>query len=370
LNKKIALFFRGKSAGYCVVALLLAIFLSGCATVPKPELPETKMPEAPLKDLCEKYNLVCKWDSLSQVISLKGYSLSAKALIDSNIVLVDEKKLFLNDNIRIKESVILVPGDFYSKVLEVLIKSETKETVYIEKKLPPALLRKEDFIVKKVNHIIIDAGHGGKDPGAIGRSGVQEKGVVLDIAKKLKSALEDKGFRVVLTRSNDEFKTLQERTEITSKSSADLFISIHANASKARSASGVEVYTFGDMTYSDKNEDQRKLNQKLVFRNLEMTKDDNELETIISDMYYSNKQSESEKLARTVIGSISKLVKSKYRGVKEERYFVLRNTLIPAILIEVGFLSNPREEKLLAHKSYRQKIANSIAKGVIEYVHQ
>ncbi|MBF0385564.1 MAG: N-acetylmuramoyl-L-alanine amidase [Candidatus Omnitrophica bacterium] len=349
--------------------VLFAFLITGCATVKVEKPVEQISAEEELRPLCDKYNLVCKWDGLSQSVSLKGFVSGAKMIIDSDIVIIGDKREFLDGDIKIRSSKVYVPGDFKSKVVDILIKTEEPA--------PPEAVKKErgrfqkgDFIVKKVNYIIIDAGHGGKDPGAISRSGIQEKGIVLDIAQRLEGILREKGFRVSMTRDSDKYITLQERTTIASSTEADLFISIHANASLARKANGVEVYTLMELGLADKYEEQRKINHSLVYKNLDMAQGNNELESIVSDMYYSNKQSESQKLAKSIISNISRLAKSRYRGIKEERYFVLRNTLIPAVLVEVGFLSNQKESVLLGNKSYRQKLADSIAKGIIDYVHQ
>ena len=112
--------------------------------------------------------------------------------------------------------------------------------------------------------VVIDPGHGGKDPGAIGRSGVQEKKIVLDISKRLKKILLNRGYKVKMTREKDEFISLQGRTEIASKSMADLFVSVHANSSPVRSVHGLEVYAAEYLDFKSRNEEQRKKNQNLI----------------------------------------------------------------------------------------------------------
>jgi len=214
---------------------------------------------------------------------------------------------------------------------------------------------------------LIDAGHGGKDPGAIGKTGLYEKKVVLDISKRLKKILEGKGIKVIMSRGADKFISLGKRTEIASSSHADVFISIHANAHPQRSIHGVEVYSLKKLGYLEKNEDQRKLNYKKMYGSLKMKQDDRDLQDIIVDIYDMNKQTESEKLGRILSLRLASILKTKNLGLKKSRFYVLRNTLIPAVLVEVGFLSNPREERFLKTKAYRQKVAVGIANGILEY---
>lgn len=232
------------------------------------------------------------------------------------------------------------------------------------------LSKKKDknvFQIKKVRTIVLDAGHGGKDPGAIGRSGVKEKIVALDITKRLKKALERKGFKIVMTRNKDVFISLKKRTEIASHLNADLFVSIHANANRVRSVHGMEVYTLRHLNILEKNEAQRKNNHKHFFKALVMKENERDVEKILEEKLYNHKQDAAHSLAKKVVKETSRFIKAKNLGVKQSRFFVLRNTLIPAILVEVGFLSNPREERLLKSSSYRQKIANGLAKSIVNY---
>ena len=121
-----------------------------------------------------------------------------------------------------------------------------------------------------MREIIIDAGHGGKDPGALGRGNIKEKNIVLDIAQRLKKILKGRGIKVKMTRDRDNFVSLQKRTEIASRSKADLFISIHANSSPTRSVYGLEVFDAKHLNAKDKKEAQRKTNRRLMFGGLAM----------------------------------------------------------------------------------------------------
>lgn len=305
-----------------------------------------------LKDICRDNNIYWQWDSISQVVTLNLPEGDAKVLVGSHIVLVGDRKIFLDEPIRISKSAVVVPLDFERKVIgDVSIRSK-----YIEQ-----------CVLKKLRSVVLDAGHGGKDSGAIGRSGLYEKRVVLDISKRVKKILERHKINVVMTRDTDDFETLKNRTEIACAAKVDIFVSIHANSSLSRSASGVEVYSLQELDRAARNEDQRKINAKIMYKGLSMEQNSSDLNAIVSDMLYVKKKPESDILAEKVVERISNLTKAKNRGKKESKFFVVRNTLMPAILVEVGFLSNQKEERLLNTSAYRQKIAVGISRGILDY---
>jgi len=309
-----------------------------------------------LKDLCGKNNITWEWDSVSQVVTLSLKGVRAKALVGSDVVLIGEEKVLLSAPLKTVKSSIVVSGDFQEKVIDKILNQS---------------LEKADYFVKRVETILIDAGHGGKDPGTIGvRGGRQEKEVVLDIAKRLRNVLEAHGFKVNMTRDKDEFISLKERTEIACRSKVDLFISVHANSNPVRSVNGLEVYSLKDLNYVEKEDAERRENHQILFQKMAMKRNARDVEGILEDMLYTNKQSESRILAEYVAKETTKMIGSRNRGIKESHFFVLRNTLIPAVLVEVGFMSNPREERLLRKSLYRQKIANGLARSIMAYANR
>ncbi|MBN1869416.1 MAG: N-acetylmuramoyl-L-alanine amidase [Candidatus Omnitrophica bacterium] len=331
--------------------LFLITVMCGCATVSRrPRISADK--EAYLKDICEQNNIDWQWDQVSQVATLQYRGANAKVLSGSDIVMIGDDRVTLSAPARTVRSSVIVPIDFQSKVVSRLYQEAGGARQYV---------------LAKIRSIAIDAGHGGKDPGAIGRSGLQEKGVVLDICQRLKKLLQQRGFEVKLTREDDTFISLAERTEMASRSNVDLFISVHANASPARSLYGVEVYSAEELGFVDRIETQRKMNEDLMFGNLSIDRNASDVKRIVSDMLYEHKQAESGALAGRISQTASKLIKTKNLGAKTERFYVLRNTLVPAILVEIGFLSNPKEEKLMETSSYRQEIAQSLAEGISDY---
>jgi N-acetylmuramoyl-L-alanine amidase len=226
----------------------------------------------------------------------------------------------------------------------------------------------------KVRTIAIDAGHGGHDPGAIGKNGLKEKHVTLDIAKRLAILVKERlGVKVVMTRDSDVFIPLDERPAIAKTKGADLFVSIHVNATRKRKTRGIETY-IQSLRASDKS-----AMATAALENATSTKTlsqlDNELTRILKDLHSDVKQEESLQLAHAVQASLVNTVKPVQGhvvnlGVKKAFFYVLINTEAPSILAEVGFISNPEEEKLLKKESYRQKIAEALFEGVKKYVEE
>lgn len=192
----------------------------------------------------------------------------------------------------------------------------------------------------KIKVIVIDPGHGGNDSGAVRkhRRGlifsykVKEKDINLEIAKRVKKYLRGTDTRVILTREGDEFISLKNRVKLAKKHKADIFVSIHANAAWDKKMMGIETYY------------PRRARNKSV-----------------------SLKKESMKLAESIHESLIRHMRSKDRGIKSEMFYVLRNAYMPAILVEVGFISNHYDAKLLRKSSYKKKVAQVIAQGILEY---
>jgi N-acetylmuramoyl-L-alanine amidase len=222
---------------------------------------------------------------------------------------------------------------------------------------------------RKVKTIVIDPGHGGKDPGAIGKRGLKEKDITLKLSKLLKKELLKKNLdaKVILTRTRDVFIPLDERTVIANMNEADIFISIHVNASPNRKSTGVETYY---LDYSHDKDALRVASRENFASTEEM---DDVLQFILNDLKRSGNRIESSALATHVQGSLSSSLRKKYRGIKSNGvkgapFYVLVNSNMPSILVEVSFLSNPRDEKRLKDEKYQQEIIKGISKGILRYV--
>ncbi len=235
---------------------------------------------------------------------------------------------------------------------------ETKETP-TNKPAPP----------EKRSHklIVIDPGHGGKDPGAIGPSGIREKDIVLAIAKYLKDELESRGYQVVLTRENDRFIPLSERSKTANKLHADLFISIHCNASKNRKSHGTQGFYLSPAKTSDARATAALENKVLLIEDNPIIDNLDELQFIMADMVQSAYQRESSILAYIIEQNISKKTGLEARGPEGAGFYVLYGTYMPSVLVETAFISNPKEEKFLSKPKNQKKIAQAIADGVDQF---
>jgi N-acetylmuramoyl-L-alanine amidase len=219
----------------------------------------------------------------------------------------------------------------------------------------------------KIGKIVVDAGHGGHDTGTIGPNGLEEKDLVLDVALKLGKLLEDKlGAEVVYTRDDDTFIPLETRTAIANKEQADLFISIHANSSDDPTARGVETYYLNFTSRADALE-------VAARENAVSEKSIHELQDLVKKIALKEKIGESREFASDVQRSLyaglsAKSPSLRNRGVKKAPFVVLIGANMPSILAEISFVSNPDDAKKLKTNDYRQRIADSLYKGVSRYV--
>lgn len=334
------------------IAAVLGLMLHGCAG--RPTLQPPVVIGINLNEICSQYHVVWSWDGVTQVVLLEFKGNKAKALVGSDVVMVDKQRVTLSVPLKRVNSSIYVPDDFEKKVLVPL------------GAVTPEGGGRVDWSRMGVRTVVIDPGHGGKDPGTQGQSGLKEKTVVLDIGRQIRDYLNDAGLKVIMTRNSDEFITLPQRTEIATKSDADLFVSIHANSNPSKKTEGIEVYFCKTRDKSDLEEDQRQKNEKMFAKRLNSTYSP-VVEQVLSDMMYVYKVGASETLARKIVNHSSNESGGLNRGSRVCRFFVVRNTLIPAVLVEVGYLTNRHEEKKLSTPAYRQKIARAIANSILKY---
>ena len=260
------------------------------------------------------------------------------------------------------------------------LKSELKDTAPLLPKIPDAKYGEDQKLSLsrqlglKIRTIAIDAGHGGHDPGAIGKSGLKEKTITLDVAKRLASLVKERlGCNVVMTRDRDVFIPLEERPFLAKSKGADLFVSIHVNANRKRNARGIETYV-QSLRASDR-EAMATAARENAMSTKKLSELKTELDRIFADLTRDDKIEESLYLADSVQGSLVSNLKpvNRHAGDLKARFkraffYVLINTEMPSILAEVGFISNPEEEKLLKQDSYRQAIAEALFKGIKQYV--
>jgi len=218
----------------------------------------------------------------------------------------------------------------------------------------------------KVRKVVVDAGHGGRDTGAIGPHGLREKDVTLAIAERLMEKLRAAGLEVVMTRDDDTYVSLNERTRIANEANADLFLSVHCNAAKRRKLTGVETWTL--------NVSADRYAQRLAsFENAEAEATVSNLRLILADLATKANASDARELAETVQSSMVRMLRTKVgkvkdNGVKQALFYVLLGTHMPSILVETAFLSNPDEEKRLKSAKYQDGAAEAIASGVKKFI--
>ena len=227
---------------------------------------------------------------------------------------------------------------------------------------PKALPKKTKDIV-----IVVDAGHGGEDPGAVGKGKTYEKHITLSIAKRLERLIKrEKGMKVVMTRSSDHFVSLSQRVMIAQKAKAHLFVSIHADAWTKPSAKGSSVYALAERGATSsaarwlaKNQNDADLIGGANFKEV-----DRRLQSVLVDMTTSWKINYSLELGHSVLQYLSRINTLHRRQVEQAGFLVLKAPGIPSILVETAFISNPQEERKLKTAAYQQKVADAILKGI------
>lgn len=221
---------------------------------------------------------------------------------------------------------------------------------------------------KSVKVIVLDPGHGGNDPGAVGFvRKLKEKDVNLAVCLKLKPMLEKElGVTVLMTRSDDRFITLQNRTKFANENRADIFVSVHTNASNSRTARGVETFYLSTALTSDARAVEALENNVVEqYEGGAATKQkyDN-LAFILSDLSQTEHLENSNNMALLIQQNLVAGTKSVDRGVKQANFYVLRGAFMPAVLIELGFITNAEEEALLANEQYQERLARTIFEGL------
>ncbi|MBM4271006.1 MAG: LysM peptidoglycan-binding domain-containing protein [Deltaproteobacteria bacterium] len=231
--------------------------------------------------------------------------------------------------------------------------------------------REQVKVLRKDKIVVIDPGHGGEDPGAVGKRGTQEKRVVLEISRKLRDILnKKKGYRAFLTRNGDYYVPFKKRLKIAREYGADLFLSIHADAFKLRGARGSSVYCLSLRGASSEAARILARNENLADiiggdPNGESTE---ESDPIILNMFQTNTINTSKIYGKSVLKHLDRVSQIKFGKVQEAPFRVLKLPEIPSLLIETAYISNPREEKLLRNNQFQMKVARAIASSITEFL--
>ena len=257
-----------------------------------------------------------------------------------------------------KRTVVKAPGPTNTPSIQPSVATKTPPPVIVA---PPASVTKKDMI------IVLDPGHGGKDPGALGRKGTREKDIVLKISNHLRDLLaKETHAKVFMTREADVFVELKDRAAFANDHKADLFVSIHINSHTKKSIKGLELYHFGEAS------DPRALEVAARENGTPLEDNGPAWQFILADKLHDKKIEDSQEFAWTTKKALVKYLTSFYKikdhGVKTAPFFVLRMTTMPAILAEIAFISNPTEEKLLKSSTYQKRMAQGIFEGIKSYI--
>ncbi|MDP3790764.1 MAG: N-acetylmuramoyl-L-alanine amidase [Candidatus Omnitrophota bacterium] len=352
------------------VVFVLALFVAGCAA----QAPYLKLDQSlnkdmrvfndvqyvPLLRLCEAYGIDWKWDSFMRTaIITKNGRIILRAGSDRIIINENEKKL--SSPVVLTNGIVYVPTSFVRNDLGFIVTARAQETAV---KTPIA----KSIGRYAIRTIVLDAGHGGKDPGAIGRRlRIKERDITLAIAKKLRNILEDNGIKVIMTRDSDVFIPLQGRARLANSSGADLFVSVHVNASRSRSLNGFECYYLSEATDDNARAIEAFENATLKLDEETILEHSTTLDKTLWDMKLTENRRESAELASYICRSVENSLITRNRGTKTARFYVLKYTRIPSVLVETGYISNKFEELKFRDPGYADRMAEVIAKGVLSY---
>lgn len=347
-----------KFAPILLLMCLISLLPSGCATVPHGPVSESRFiyidgaQYLPLSAAAKRYGLDLLWDPETRRAELSSENVKVRLRPGSPVLVINGQTEVLDDPVLFHDGMVIVPASFTKQL-----------SPYLAERPHPAFLQPK----YRIRRMIVDAGHGGQDPGAIGRRGLKEKIVALDIAKRLKLELEAQNIEVVLTRKDDTFVSLHRRTYVANGSDADFFVSIHCNASRSRGVDGFEVYhlrstaEIASQAVADA-EEPLPLEEEAAY-----DPDSSSLRAVLWDLVHTEHRVESSELARSVAWAMTRRLPTPNRGVKGARFYVLRGVRMPAVLVEVGFISNAEEEQRLRSRDYRQEVAEAIAAGILAY---
>jgi N-acetylmuramoyl-L-alanine amidase len=220
-----------------------------------------------------------------------------------------------------------------------------------------------------IKTIVIDPGHGGEDTGAVGPTGVMEKDITLSVAKALKKELTEKtGTRVFLTRTYDTYMSLEDRAALANEVKAGVFISIHVNAAPRKGATGVETFF---LSFDASDDEAREVaafeNNVIRFDGRVAGEPTEDLKAILWDLTQTEAHHESAELAESIQHALSGVTNGDDRGVKQAPFIVLFGATMPSVLVEIGFISNPTEEKRLSSEKVQNDIAGAISDGVVAF---
>lgn len=359
-----------KKIGRIVISIFAIVLLAGCAARTSYMRLDQGLQSSirtldghqylPLIKICDLYGINCSWDTFTKIASLKAGSNSIVLRGGSQSVLVNGEEKRLDRPVLVTDGTVFVPVSFARSTIVPLAASGAAVVQGV-----PAIEAKKVFSIRTV---AIDTGHGGKDAGAVGVArGTKEKDVALTLAKKVKNLLEDAGICVVMIRDNDTFVALPKRTDMANASAADLFVSIHINASSSRGARGFECYYLSTATDDNARALEAFEDSSLKLSDNADAQHSQRLDKTLWDMTLTENRKESGELAGMICQSVDESQAIKNNGVRTARFYVLKHTTIPSVLVESGYISNRIEEMKLRDPKFLDKVAEAIVRGILRY---
>jgi len=329
------------------------------STIDSPSYKLKRTTYVPLILACEAHDLNWEWDPIGKVVILKKGNLEARLQVESYKLYVNGRIKKLEKPILLHKGIVLVPISFAKRTLGKIF---TKEVIYKAKITPPSITKRYT-----IDTIVIDPGHGGKDPGAVGSYGLREKDLVLEVSKILRRELEAEGIKVLLTRDRDVFIPLGRRAAIANNKDADFFVSVHVNAARARRAKGFEAYYLSEASDDSARALAAAENASLKYEEESFDMHTARLDATLWDIELDEQKRESKGLADAICYAVSKKLAVRNRGTKSARFYVLKGVRMPAVLVELGFISNSKEASSLKSSYYRKKMAEALANGILSY---
>ncbi len=312
----------------------------------------------PLIRLCDVYNVNCKWDSFTKTATLERKGKRITLRTGSERILVNDNAVTLDKPVLLSGGTVFVPVLFVRNNLGAIVEMPSLERA------------REEGIPKKftIKTIVIDPGHGGKDAGAIGRRmRLREKQLTLAISKRLKEVLERDGLKIIMTRDRDVFIPLSQRVEIANRNNADLFVSIHVNASRSKALKGFECYYLSDATDDNARALEALENASLGVERNSILEHSKSLDKTLWDMKLTENRLESVELAGNICDAVENSLAIRNRGIRSARFYVLKGTRMPAVLVEMGYISNRYEEIKMKDQSFLDRVTEAVAKGILAY---
>ncbi len=306
-------------------------------------------PYLSLSELSKEKGLTYSWDPLLKNATLNGSLGFVKFHVGSEYILSRGRMYKLDAKVRYFQGSAAAP---------------ISASRYVDELALP----KSAFLpAHRIQRIVVDAGHGGRDFGATSLTGIREKDIVLEVARLLRDELEARGIEVLLTRNSDVFIPLQQRARIANKKGADFFVSVHANASHTRSLKGFEVYTLSEATDDAALGVERAENSALRYEAAHWDEPTNSLKAIVWDLKETENRKESIQIAHHVGDSVERSVEISARRLKAANFYVLKWTECPAVLVELGYLTNWEDERRLKNPEYLRELTRALVRGLLDY---